>query len=123
MPLGGTEPLTCIDAIMSDNLHFSAVAVWTIVPRTVPFRAMLGSKKFHLCRVLHGLSVNSKRKRVSYLRLLPTALMEDKPADFERAVTRDKLWFFMHPPHDSLWAESLDDLPHRMKHKINIKSA
>jgi hypothetical protein len=40
-------------------------------------------------------------ERVLYSKLLLTALMEQKASDFQRIITRDKLWFF-YSPRDSL---------------------
>jgi hypothetical protein len=71
--------------------------------------------------VLHGLSVNQENERVSHAKHILTALTKHKPIDFEQVITGDESWFFLHYPHDSVWASSRDDLLHRTKHTINAE--
>jgi hypothetical protein len=53
------------------------------------------------------------------LKLLVTALIEQNANGFRRIITRDELWSFLDYPRDSVCAESRDELPQRMKQKID----
>jgi hypothetical protein len=47
--------------------------------------------------------------------------MEQKANGFQRIVIEDKSWFFPYYPRDSVWAASRDELPQRIKQKINTE--
>jgi hypothetical protein len=82
---------------------------------------MVGSKKRHLCWVPHVLSINQKNERVSDSNPLWTSLMEHRAADFERASTGDEPSFVLDCLRDSIWAASRDELPQRIKQKIDTE--
>jgi hypothetical protein len=47
--------------------------------------------------------------------------MEQKAIGFQRIITGDELWFFLYYPRDSVWAGTRDELPQRIKQKINAE--
>jgi hypothetical protein len=54
--------------------------------------------------VPHALSINQANERVSYSKLLLTALMEQKASGFQRIITVDESWFsFIIPVIRSEW--------------------
>jgi histone-lysine N-methyltransferase SETMAR len=71
--------------------------------------------------VPHALSINQKSENVSYSKLLLVALMEQKVSLFQRIITGDEWWFFLGHPSDSVWAASRDELPQRIKQKIDTE--
>jgi hypothetical protein len=77
----------------------------------------LGFKDFHLGWVLHVLSINWKRERVSCLKLLRIALIEQKASYFQRITIGDKSWFFLYYLRDSVCATSRDEPSQRIKQK------
>jgi hypothetical protein len=62
-----------------------------------------------------------KSKRVSYSKLLLTALMEQKAGVFQRIITGDEPWFFRDCPRDLVWVASCDEPPQRTKRKVDAK--
>jgi hypothetical protein len=78
-------------------------------------------KKVHLRRVPHALSINQKNERVSYSKLPLTARMEQKARGFQRMSIGDEVWFLFHYSRDSVWAASPDELPQRIKQKIDME--
>jgi transposase len=81
----------------------------------------LGLKKFHLRWVPHALSSNQKSERVSCPRLLLAAVEQNEATRFQDVITGDESWFFLYYPRDSMWAPSRDDLPDRIKQKIDTE--
>jgi hypothetical protein len=78
--------------------------------------------KFYLHRVLHALSINQKSERMSYSKLVLTALMEQKASNFQRIITGDESCFFLDYPRDSVWTTPDDGLSQRIKREINTKT-
>jgi hypothetical protein len=60
----------------------------------------LGLKKFHLRWAPHALPVNPKTEGVSYSKRCLTVPIEHKLTYFERVITHDKSWFFLHHSRD-----------------------
>jgi histone-lysine N-methyltransferase SETMAR len=81
----------------------------------------LGLKKFHLRWVPHSISSNQKSERVSYSNLLLAALEESRQTGFERLITGDESWFYISYPHESVWAASREDVPERLRQKIDTE--
>jgi hypothetical protein len=81
----------------------------------------LDLKRFHLRWVSHTLTINRKSERLSDSKLFLTALMEQKASGFQRIITGDESWFFLYCPRDSVWAASRDELPQRIKQKIDTE--
>jgi hypothetical protein len=69
--------------------------------------------------VPHAISINHKSKRVSYSKLLLTALMEHKANGFQRIITGDGVWFFLDYPYGSVWAAPHEELSQRIRQKID----
>jgi hypothetical protein len=70
----------------------------------------------------HTLSINQKSERVSYSKVLLTALMEQKASGSQRIITGDKSWFLLYYPCDSACVVSLDELPQPLKWKIDTET-
>jgi hypothetical protein len=71
--------------------------------------------------VLHALSINQKGERVSYLKFLVIAGIEQDANGCHRIITRDELWSFFDYPRDSAWAALRDELSQRIKQKSDIE--
>jgi transposase len=81
----------------------------------------LGMKKFHLQWVPHHLDPIQKQNRVSTSSQLLTLLQAEAEEEFAHVITGDESWFFLHYSHDSMWAESADQLPVRVKQTIDTE--
>jgi transposase len=79
----------------------------------------LGLKKFHLRWVPHSLTPNQKSERVTLSGQLLRELEESQADNFERVITGDESWFFLYYPHESAWAPSREDVPERIRQKID----
>jgi hypothetical protein len=66
--------------------------------------------------------MNQKGETVSYSKLLLMALMEQKANVFQKIITGDESRFFHYYPRDSVWAASPDELPQRIKQKIDTEN-
>jgi hypothetical protein len=64
--------------------------------------------------VLYALSINQKSERVSFSKILLTALMDQKASGFQLMITGDESWFFLDYLRDSVWVASRDELPQRI---------
>jgi hypothetical protein len=83
----------------------------------------LGLRKFYLSWVPYIPSIDQKSKRVPYSKLRLTAIKEQKVSDLQRVVTGDESSLFVYYPRDSVWVASCDELPQRLKKKINTEKS
>jgi hypothetical protein len=58
---------------------------------------------------------------MSYSKLLRTALIEQKASGFQRIITGSESWFFSYYLRNSVWAAPHDELPQRIKQKIDTE--
>jgi histone-lysine N-methyltransferase SETMAR len=78
-------------------------------------------EKIHLRWVSHILSSNQKTVRMSDSRLILRALEERQGANCKRIITGDKFWFFLYYPRDFTWPASRNDLPEKIRQKIDTE--
>jgi hypothetical protein len=71
--------------------------------------------------VPHAQSIDQKSERISYSKLLLIALMEQKASGFQRIIIADESKFFLDYPRDSVWATSGNEVPQRIKQKIDAE--
>jgi histone-lysine N-methyltransferase SETMAR len=84
-------------------------------------RDELGLQKFNLRWVPHTLNPAQKRNRVTFSRALLEVLHREQGNNFEHVITGDESWFFLHYPNESIWAESRDEVPVRIKQTIDAE--
>jgi hypothetical protein len=78
-------------------------------------------EKIHLRWVPHILSSNQKTVRMSDSRLILRALEEKQGANCKRIITGDESCLFLYYPRDSTGAVSRDNLPERIRQKIDTE--
>jgi hypothetical protein len=79
----------------------------------------IGLVKCHLGWITHTFSAGQKSERVSYSRQLLAIVEQQQSMDFEYVITSDESWFYFDNPLDAAWAASRDELPERVKRKID----
>jgi hypothetical protein len=107
-------------AVQFVQVAWSPLPVWKGDVLVDPLRQAC-LEKSHLHWVPHALSNNQKGERVSYSKLLLTALMEQKANGRQQIITGDESWFLLYYPHDSVLAASRDGFPQRIKQKNDAK--
>jgi hypothetical protein len=81
----------------------------------------LALQKFNLRWVPHTLDFAQKRNRVTFSRALLELLRREQENNFEHVVTGDESWFVLHYPNESIWVESRDEVPVRIKQTIDAE--
>jgi transposase len=84
---------------------------------------VLRLQKFNLRWVTHFLGDAQRAKRVLFSIDLLRVLQENKKTDFANIMTDDEPWFYFEYPHQSVWVSSRDEVPERIKQRIDTKSA
>jgi hypothetical protein len=64
---------------------------------------------------------STRRAKTSYSKLFLTPLIEQKTSGFQRITTEYESWLFPSYSCDSVWAASRDQLPQRIKQKIDAE--
>jgi transposase len=79
----------------------------------------LGMKRFNLRWVPHALNSNQKAERVTLSHEILAILESDRRNSFRNVIIGDESWFLVYYPRDSIWAQSRDEVPERIRQKID----
>jgi hypothetical protein len=78
-------------------------------------------EKFNLRWVPHSLDSNQKAERVTLSHRLLEILEKDEENDFYNVLAGYEFWFYLEYSHESATAESRDEIPERIRQKINTE--
>jgi hypothetical protein len=82
---------------------------------------VLHSKQFNLRWAPHSLDDTPKAERVSLSADLVRVLKENQKTGFRNILTGDESWFYFEYPNQSVWVPSRDEVPERIKQKIETE--
>jgi hypothetical protein len=82
---------------------------------------VLKVKKLNLRWIPHSLDDAHKAERVSLSTDLLMLLKENQKTGFANIITSDESWFYFEYSHQSVWVPSRDEVPERIKQKIDTK--
>jgi hypothetical protein len=78
-------------------------------------------KKFHLRRIPYSFDDAQNAERVSLSIDLLRILKENQKTGFANAITCDESWFYFEYLHQSVEVASRDEVPERIKQKIDME--
>jgi S-adenosylmethionine:diacylglycerol 3-amino-3-carboxypropyl transferase len=81
----------------------------------------LAPQKFNPRWVPHTLDSARKQNRVTFSGALLEVLRREQQNNFDRVITGDESSFFLDYPHESVWAESADEVPVGRKQRIDTE--
>jgi hypothetical protein len=94
------------------------------IAKTICLRVLYGVlqvKKFNLRWVPHSLADAQKSEWVSLSTDILKILKENQETGFVNIITGDESWFYFEYLHQSVWVPSRDEVPERIKQKIDMK--
>jgi hypothetical protein len=84
-------------------------------------RQDLALQKFNLRWVPHTLDSARKQNHSTFSHVLLEVLRREQQNNFDRAIIGDESSFFLDYPHESVWAESADEVPVGIKQRIDTE--
>jgi hypothetical protein len=85
------------------------------------FHDDLGLKKCNLQWAPHTLDANQKGERVTLSHELLAVLERDRRNHFRNVIIGDESWFFLYYSHESICAQSRDEVPERITQQIDAQ--
>jgi hypothetical protein len=81
----------------------------------------LGRKYYHLRWISRALYESQKADGVHCARIMLGALHFHARTNYQYIITADEFWFHSYNPSDAAWTASRDELPERIKRKIDTE--